>query len=108
MPLFQSVRGFIQNTEAITQLLNVSGAQSEAHFRFGICGYDLKSALNLSLRIITRFGLNVIKETLFVLVQYPKHEVMLFFIIKCLTYFSAVYPIILRTCVTDVDVAQCT
>lgn len=42
-----------------------------------ISGYDLKSALNLSLRIITRFGLNVIKETLFVLVQYPKHEVML-------------------------------
>lgn len=44
-----------------------------------ISEYDLKYALNLSLRIISRIGLERNQgNSLFVtLVQYPKHEVML-------------------------------
>lgn len=44
-----------------------------------ISEYDLKYALNLSLRIISRIGLEQNQgNSLFVtLVQYPKHEVML-------------------------------
>lgn len=67
---------FIPKTEAITKLLCVSGALSEA---FLFSEYDLKHTLSLSLRMNSGIGLKLNPgNLLFVtLVQYPEHEVML-------------------------------
>lgn len=69
---------FNPNTEAITKLLCVSGALSEAFF-LGNQWIWLETHLSLSLRMNSGIGLKLNPGILLfvTLVQYPEHEVML-------------------------------